>query len=1424
MAILPFLVVVILFATGLIVKDAKHVYVKAIECIDNSISIQQTTDSPEEYDFSKNVNIIPSIASNPALFYLSDDENIVKVDHTSGKATTAGFGTTKINIKSQENPSIQTTCKVTVWDDKIHKIIIDNKTQTSFVPCNSSIGFQIRTIPVVNDVALQYSVDEGSESLVSVDQNGKITTGTTPGIAHITITSSDKRISLKHTIYIGNIVESIYFDDASSSIVTDTQYDLTKHIHTSPFDIMTIKDVKASDYFSFSSSNEMVASINEDGLVTFKQQLNTNNIPTLTATLKGTSISAKKEIGSTLEYLIDVSFNKYNYTTTLTSETINKPINSKEFNWSVYPTSTSTTYPVELASSNETVVAVENNDFVIKGAGQTVLSATIHTKEATTKTDRCFVNILKPGIQVLSETSLKISDSFYCCIGQYVNEQFKNQKIEWKINSGSDVAQLSDDGILCFTKAGTCVVEAKSNSTTSTITIQCNYAGTPRVIEITDLESTYKAKVGEVVQFKYNGNIIEPDFDDDQKSKLIDIGDKTYILKSGSESVWDVYLPDSYDTFPFIIQEDVIGVSPSTPDLWPYHTTNSAIADVSKLITSYPSTATTEDGQKIQPTYEITLQEGSISKVKGTTITFAQPEYADIKATLNDKTYHYGIKSQFGLYGKFILKDEEGIIQSGKTYKLGNGVTKTFTVDDLLLADIGTPTKAEMEERFRISSLNDNLVVKDLITNYDEGTKALTFSFTTCGIGTDVVTISNDTFIFAINLEVTDSISGFTLYNSDGTELSSSSSSAAPINSYSKDLNLFVSTYPLNATKQEYSVEWNGSPLTLTTPFIDLSQVSWNPGVNTLKLITKDQLVSSTYYFQYKDTITNFSIEQSVVEQSKNFVYVRANSTLANMTIKISDGLASPTFFKNNFKYSVDGKEYKADSNQINIVLPQATDVNPGCEKEVKVSYTAGSGLSYTYNISRDIVSKIVLPNHDNDAEEDKKGMQRVHVFGDKSYYNATEKEIDGYRLPIEIYDYKGKLVEDVTQKQTLYNSLVTQFNKNGSVTYEDGHLKIVFDKNSLYTNNEIFNNAFESNTKNQKITVATHWGLHNLNKPYGKDANVSYSFVVVNGVNCYVQEAILANNKWESAIVLQTNFGLEGATKDNQPFDRANEWENCDTIYGNGYAINFDAKTEVESEHCFKLNSALNVRFFGCNDQKLQTLHKKTCWLNNHENVDLYIRYCIFQNFYQPIALNKAETQKAFIRNSIFYNNRSLCISTVHTIAYIEDCGFFKCANVGMTIAEKGNVYLKGSIELYNFVNDELLKDIEGHDLSFMWPLVEPLLKKKNMLQTGPDGREYVNAYCFSVLENHIYFYKGKDAEGKDVYSEDEQGNPLAANHFAKGFDFSLPTIGGITGWSTRNPQTEPGAPSYYDEFDSQGNVRTDKLQELIIRLSRLN
>ena len=98
----------------------------------------------------------------------------------------------------------------------------------------------------------------------------------------------------------------------------------------------------------------------------------------------------------------------------------------------------------------------------------------------------------------------------------------------------------------------------------------------------------------------------------------------------------------------------------------------------------------------------------------------------------------------------------------------------------------------------------------------------------------------------------------------------------------------------------------------------------------------------------------------------------------------------------------------------------------------------------------------------------------------------------------------------------------------------------------SYYTEEEIYNNVFETNDKNKTVSFTLR--THSAKRIKGSEASASYDFIVVSGnwgekdkyaINAYCQEAFPLDmtTKTENAFVLQTNFGLEAlGVKENTP------------------------------------------------------------------------------------------------------------------------------------------------------------------------------------------------------------------------------------------------------------------------------------------------
>jgi len=1443
MAILPFVVVIILFATGLIVKDVKYVDVKSIEIINDSLVYQKPTLDTAEYDFSKNIVINPSIATDPVIYYQSTNTDVL--DFQGQATSTNGVATIKdykddvtVNCWAKAKPDDVKHFKFSCVNDKVLGIRADDL----FMIANGTTNPNATTIPSTHVTSnLTYKcADEASKKIISIDEHsGQINANSEEGVANVTITNNNETdpsqiVSKDIKVYVIPYIVNVGFKDEATSVVTNSNtYNIFDQLFTQP------TNVKAGDqlYFEYTSSDESIATVDENGLVTFKQAHKPVDI--YINYRADSFVWNKRTLTSTMDNYVDVSFNKYTYTANMNDFSNDKEIT--DIKYSTYPASISGK-SATITSDNPSVVKVENNKIYAVGPGTCNLTVSVNTTSSTKVEDKMSVTIL-PGssTEILNTTSIDLSDNFYYCLNSAVKDAYKDKQITWTITSG-DAATL-DSGVLHFTKVGEVTCKAEIGSATATLKVKTSKD--PAVVQLngTDEYTTQGIKAGQKFQFvDESQNPLAPTFDE-TTAKLVyeaDSAKHIYVANTGTQEVKSVTIGSA--TISFVISEDVVDIKPtSNLDLWPNYTTNSEKIEVGKQIQVYPTTATLEDGSKPTIGFEYIAedQESLIWPIVDNTLQIIKPTSVKINAKINNINKSYSVKSYAGLNGKFTMKENGGsTIQSGKTYDLAINDTKTLVIESFQLPDVDTSSAEILKKGFKFTSLNgqDNIVhLEDIV--YANNT--LQFTFKALAKGEDIITISNGSFTFYVNVKIAEAkINHFDLFCND-VEVEEYATS------YSKDLTLFVGIDPISATDKQYTVKANGKDIEATNNTIQLKDENWENDACTLVLTSLDGTVTQTYNLTYTNQTPTVKINEAVDVAGKKYIYSRAGVRYIAATFS-ANGLINKSYYQDHFSVTGEGTTSSIISNTLLITIPEPTDENPGFEGDVKVTSTTGD-FEESYHISRDIVSRIELPKNDNDQLSDKKGMQKVHVYGNKSFYTKEEGNVDYYRVDINVFDYKGDLITDLTKKETAIKTLVVSTSNGSGATYDkdSGQIKYKFssDASKIYTFDEIYENKFDdasiSLTKDQIINVSTNWALHSYDLERRADVNKSYNFVVVEGTNVINQEGLQANHGDKASIVLQTNFGLEKVTKDNTPLTdwQLNRWRN---IYGNGYSMNFDARTSYDKDKrphepgkndflTLGLDNVINVNMIGCNDSTFENImkvnqHKFNSIANIGASATTHFAYCKFSNFYQVMTLWGSSTN--YIKNCVYNNNGGVCLSISdegnHT--YIQDTGFFKCSNVAIILQKKAGLYLKGDIQVFNFVKNDIFKDIGGHDFSFLWTMFEPILDEMGFLQWGADGQNHINAYCIALLPDDFYFWEpvsGKYLPSKEAIKDHKS----ITNHLEKSLDIDV--LGGVSIWTTKKPNTDPkhpdyGCPSYYQEYDKNGNIKNDELINLINRLSR--
>lgn len=1489
LALFPILAIVILFASGLIVKQYIHVFVTSIEFTEDKwdpqikdVNIEHPTDTHQLY-----VNVLPRNASNPEVYYLSTNEDIATVNDT-GLVTIHDFGEAEIIAVSKENQSITASLPIKVWDDKIHRIDVINEVDATYLGYNQSV--QINAVPVPNgdllpeiDPTIEFSSSDLDHTYVTVSESGQMvaneedTDATHPVVVTALIkglSPQPKEIKKEFAVNVGPGVTSIDLDNPSFETIKSDKYSLYKNILTFPE--QNPQKIKPED-FEYTTSDAEVASINKSGEVEFKKP----GKSTFTATYKrNTMLSVKKTLESTFLYATDVAFNRYTYEQGFATKPIHQEISKDELNWHVYPENPATNLDddIVIESSDETIVSVEDNQHIyIENYGTATLTATVKIGEETTKKDVCTVNIYDDTHQTFLKVKddpahpdqvIKTGDSYLYALRDNVDKTKllnPNDPITWTIIDSSgilqDVAKIDDNEQICFNVAGNEWVQVRAQYRDwepETFTIVCNNTLSAQNLTVDEDFDTLTVEAGKKYRiYAADGTALYIDREDREDiSSRVFFGEDSegywFIPRSGyffNQSI-DLYYGEiipiiAYGWVTLIVTQtasDIIA-NPAFPKL----VTTASQVDVTDEISAYPRTATGPDGKKFTPAYTFTPESEQIAYVEDNKINFRESGYVDVTATLGSTTVNYTISSTMGNIGKFDLRDSEGnTIQSGDDITLNPAETgDNARILYLNHCFIGETEKSSIDlSQFQIKS---NSGITKCVAKYDETNDEIEFVIEPKGnqFGYDVITIQSSSFIFYLDVEVTTAITNFNLYF-NGEKLKSNDENIT----YNDDeITLDIEALPLKAMsgqkiKDVCIVKDNGTQITIKNVGVggEITILKRDTGNHTITVQSKDDAsIVNEFQLNFVDpsTITDFTIVEATKNEAgtpttPNMVYMPAGATRCALTVSV-DGLVDKDFYEEYFSCYYDPKQEgeclpNPTYNQFlinKIPRPSSGSFKPW-ESKITIKFTP-TNLERDYKISRDVISKITLPNHDNKTSYDKAGLQKVRVYGNQSQY-PDEGIVDYYRLPIRIFDYSGKeIINEADREEAIKTLRIDLHSGQNTLTPPEydasrGVFKIKFDENALYSPKEMYENAFEKHDKTVFFTAQTE---SSYNKPNFGFPKAEYEFVPVKGINAYDQRPFELKRK---EIVLQTNFGLQGATKDNAPFTIDHLIENG-MIYGNGYTLNFNSMCAITTfdDNDYLTDGLMNITLQGCNEDILRTTNLDIqIEQDGGDQIPRYLAYNILKNIPEGIYIRNGTT--AYVKNCLVYNNTWTSFNINQNNhddlpplrAYLENIILFNSSSVAFDIVRKANAYFKGFIDVYNFRNRDVLSNILGHDLSFLWPVVEDVLIGKHAMQRGVDGRTYLNSYAVTEEDGKCYFWD----EATGTYVEDSKGRPGAAEHMRQLVDVDVPSLGNVSLWGTLNPNDpesgDPTAPSYYDEFDQQGNLRWDFLNLQIRKIER--
>lgn len=1420
LALLPIFVVILLFATGMLIKDYTHVFVTAVELNEASWS-EQAPDLSLDQTHQLVANVLPFNATNPEIYYLSTDEDVVTVDQT-GLVTYEGYGEASIYAISKENQNISAKCDFEIWDTQMHDIKCD-EFMPEYVGFNQTFNLNATPYPSTHlDGDSSFTYTSKDESIITVSPDGEVKAKEKEGSTQITIHNDNWDVTKTVDVNVHVGVNAIEFKNPNNLTVQDRQYTLYDEILTYP---EKKENVPASD-FEFVSNNPDIAKVDSQGVVTFFKP----EPATIDVKYKRKSLALSKTITSSCNSFSDILFNRYSYSASITDYPSESPyIDPSIINWHIYPEpeeSSSLDDKIEISSSNPNVVAIEKVDNQTKlkvvGTGTTILSAKILYYNDTLM-DVCQVIINSDEQSFIKEPIVDVNDNFCYYLRNNIHVEKltdPHQTIQWTIDK-PDIAYVDKYDIIHFKHAEpdgvTITANVAGKTTGESFVVRCQQI-TTKTINISN--SCIKLKVGERYHFEdsygyewYPSNT--SNFDE------ITSGAYTYYIPKAGCHITDFEFYSEGALPEYLNKELIVTQAPLgmwyDPNKMVYATAKTTI-QLDDVFSVLPSTATDENGQpyKLHVTYE--EQKPGTVTITDNAISFNEPGYVHAKASYHGlQNRDFFVKSTCGATGKFDLRTEEGkIVQSGEELILNPQEQKVFYVNDIFANHV--EVSQSLLDQFTIKSKNDSDVIessKEIVID-GSGNSFIKFTITAKQntYGDDVIVIESANFKFYLNLTITSKVHDYDLLFM-GNKIDSTNS----IVTYINKLKLDIIPNPIALVDSAIpTVTLNSQQITVDNFRIDLTnKLVYGPN-NRLVLRSSDGF-EKIININLKDVtdINSFSVLEA--EGQTNDVYIECGGTQKTLTLDVN-GIIDDEFFNENFAIDFNPKQTEKAMQRNGKVyltsLPSPDDNQPGYENTITIRLNkAVQPIENTYSLHRETVSRIVFPKHDNNNPDDQKGLQKVHVYGTESQYSPEEGKVNYYKLPFQLYDYKGELITDENdKKQQAFETLVSSITEGSGVKYHapdtynaESFLEITFASESIYTREEIDQNMFADPARSHNVTysLSTHASF----------AEARYTFVPFSGRNIYCQEGM---SNWAN-LILQTNFGLEGVTTDNVPFTR-DDISNLHVLIGNGYTINFNERSKIQEERVsFCVDAVINTTIQGCNDD---ILDKSTlCVQNNADDgrPGIY-SYDTFKNI--PYGLQVYQKAETSVRNCLFFNNTITSInvsaSGIPTTAHIENCVLFRCSSLAMNVTVDANVYFKGFIDVYNFKNRDLLKNIMGYDLQFMWDTLIPVARSKHMVQIGADGREYINSYMATVLSGNIYFWDPITQE----YKISDKGNPGAANHLQQYFDLSIPIVGSVTLWGTPTPDYELGSPSYYDEFDGEGRLRWDFLNNQIDKLSR--
>ena len=444
----------------------KNFNIKEIPTLSTYIALNKTSASLKVTETLTLVaTVLPENATNKSVIWKSSNEAVAVVDE-NGVVTAVGVGEAIITATTVDGSNLSATCKVTVVPTLAESITLD-KTEISLEATETATLVATVLPELTTDKSVEWS--SSNETVVIVDENG-VVTAIALGEATITATTNDgSNLSASCKVIVNpTLATSITLDK------TEVELEATQ---TATLVAKVLPDLATNKSETWSSSNESIATVDENGVVTAIAI----GEATITATTNdGTNLSASCKI-TVIQLAESIALNKTTASLKAT-ETIT-------LNATVLP-ATTTNKSVSWTSSNEAVATVDANGVVTAIAlGEAVITAT--TTDGSDLSATCKVTVIPTLAETITLDKTEISleaTEIATLVATVLPELTTNKSVTWT-SSNEEVATVDENGVVTAITVGEATIIATTNDG-SNLSATCKVIVEPTIAESIILDKT----------------------------------------------------------------------------------------------------------------------------------------------------------------------------------------------------------------------------------------------------------------------------------------------------------------------------------------------------------------------------------------------------------------------------------------------------------------------------------------------------------------------------------------------------------------------------------------------------------------------------------------------------------------------------------------------------------------------------------------------------------------------------------------------------------------------------------------------------------------------------------------------------------------------------------------------------------------------